>query len=410
MQIFAISFPDALILIDGPITIFDNETGVHCVVVPISTAGFSFPVATIVRKPFMKTSRRQVIHAAAGAVSASFLSAMFSTGNSEDRTVDNRKSEFPEITRASEKAIKRGIEFIKKTQNRDGSCGVDINQVADIGCTSMCGLALLSDGTTPIEGRHCKELRKMRDYVIGRTRTMPSDDITTETGTQLQRKIGRHAHSFFAALFLSQVVGEAPNPAATHEGLRKIVAAIVKAQSSNGDWGSQSWAPTLGTVMGWVSLRACDFVGMKVGGAPEKTTEHLLKKLAAQSQPRGWMHDLYKNAAGIRVLYAMKKENEPATKKTFEKVLDLINRDNTPFTQAGGEEFLAFHLITETMLQKGGSDWKKWYPVVRDKLIDVQNRDGSWTGHHCITSRTFCTAAACLVLSAPNRYLPISQA
>jgi len=39
----------------------------------------------------------------------------------------------------------------------------------------------------------------------------------------------------------------------------------------------------------------------------------------------------------------------------------------------------------------------------------VQNGDGSWTAHYCITSRTFCTAAALLVLSAPNRMLPISQ-
>ena len=65
---------------------------------------------------------------------------------------------------------------------------------------------------------------------------------------------------------------------------------------------------------------------------------------------------------------------------------------------------------TETMLQKGGGDWAKWYPTVRDKVIGVQNADGSWTGHHCITSRTFCTAAAILVLTSPNRYLPISQA
>lgn len=328
-------------------------------------------------------------------------------------TESNEKSrkDFVEMTKASEKAVKRATEFIKKTQNRDGSCGVDVSQAPDIGCTSMCGLALLSQGTTPIEGRHSKELKAMREYVLKRTKTMPSDDITTETGTQLQRKIGRHAHSFFAALFLSQIVGEAPNPEATNVGLRRVVAAIVKAQTSNGDWGGQSWAPTLGTVMGWVSLRASDFVGMKVGGAPNKTTDHLLKKMASQgNQSRGWMHDLYKNAAGIRVLYAMKKEKEAAAKETFKKVLNLITKDNTPFTQAGGEEFLAFHLITETMLQKGGEDWEKWYPVVRDKLIDVQNRDGSWTGHHCITSRTFCTAAASLVLTAPNRFLPISQA
>jgi hypothetical protein len=61
------------------------------------------------------------------------------------------------------------------------------------------------------------------------------------------------------------------------------------------------------------------------------------------------------------------------------------------------------------MLQKGGDEWKKWYATVRDKLIGVQNKDGSWTGHHCITSRTFCTAASVLVLMSPNRMLPISQ-
>jgi hypothetical protein len=103
-------------------------------------------------------------------------------------------------------------------------------------------------------------------------------------------------------------------------------------------------------------------------------------------------------------------EDEEIAKKAFNEVASFIKRDNTAFSQAGGEEYLAFHLITETMLQKGGDDWATWFPTVRDKVVAVQNSDGSWTGHHCITSRTFCTAAAILVLGAPNRYLPISQA
>jgi hypothetical protein len=61
------------------------------------------------------------------------------------------------------------------------------------------------------------------------------------------------------------------------------------------------------------------------------------------------------------------------------------------------------------MLQTGGDDWQQWFPIVRDKLIDVQNADGSWLGHSCIVSRTFCTACSLLVLTSPNRYLPISQ-
>ncbi|MGI9519769.1 MAG: hypothetical protein ACR2NP_22130, partial [Pirellulaceae bacterium] len=223
-------------------------------------------------------------------------------------------------------------------------------------------------------------------------------------------KIGRHAHSFFAALFFSQILGQGDNPVPLKNSLTRVVNAIVRAQDARGDWGAQSWAPVLGTVMGWVSLRAAHSVGLSVGAAPAKTAEHLIEVMRGNLNEQGWMHTLYKNATGIRVLYSMELEDDPVAKKAFDDVLGLVTRDNTPFTQAGGEEFLAFHLITETMLKKGGDDWNKWYPVVRDKLIDVQNSDGSWTGHHCITSRTFCTAAAILVLTSPYRFLPISQA
>ena len=164
--------------------------------------------------------------------------------------------------------------------------------------------------------------------------------------------------------------------------------------------------------MGWVALRAAHYAGIKVGNSPETTAKHLMDQMGTSrpNESGSWMHTLYKNATGIRVLFALGKEDEPVAKKAFADVLGLVKRDNTAFSQAGGEEFLAFHLITETMLQKGGEDWKTWFPVVRDKMVSVQNSDGSWTGHHCITSRTFCTAAAILVLTSPNRYLPISQA
>ncbi len=355
----------------------------------------------------MKIDRRTLL--ASG--SASLLPLALAGRSTAGLLNNNKKEKEATYTRESEKAAKRGIDWLKKTLNRDGGSGVDIGQASDIGCSCMHGLALLARGNTPVEGKHRRELRRIRAYVIKQTEKMPKNDITSATNTQLQRKIGRHAHSFFAALFLSQIMGEGTDPDQVKPALKKIVAAIVRAQTSNGDWGSSSWAPTLGTVMGWVSLRASDFAGLSVGGAPKKTAEHLIRKMQSNiNTNRGWMHNLYKNATGIRVLYSMKMEDKPVAKKAFKDTLNLVTKDNTPFSQAGGEEFLAFHLITETMLKKGGNDWNKWYSVVRDKLIKVQNKDGSWTGHHCITSRTFCTAAAVLVLTAPYRYLPISQA
>ena len=275
----------------------------------------------------------------------------------------------------------------------------------------MVGLAMMAQGSTPIEGPRSRELRKIVSYLLRVVEVMPNDDITQESGTQLQNKIGRHAHSFFAGVFLSEVLGEGYEIEPVRRALRRVVRAIVDMQTPDGHWGNQSWAPTLGTVMGWVALRAAHYAGMKVGKSPETTARHLEEQMTQTlAQESGsWMHTLYKNATGIRVLYAIGKDKDPIAAKAFADVLRLIQQDNTAFSQAGGEEYLAFHLITETMLQKGGADWKTWFPTARDRVVAVQNADGSWTGHHCITSRTFCTSAAILVLSAPNRYLPISQ-
>jgi hypothetical protein len=113
-----------------------------------------------------------------------------------------------ETTAKSERAVRRGVDFLMKTMHRDGGCGVDIGQPADIGCTAMVGLALMSQGNTPVEGPKSREVRNIVSYMLRVVENMPSDDITNQVQTQLQNKIGRHAHSFFAATFLAEVVGE----------------------------------------------------------------------------------------------------------------------------------------------------------------------------------------------------------
>jgi hypothetical protein len=361
----------------------------------------------------MHWTRREILAASA----AGLFSPLAARGQEEPAAParPSRAGEpatFNEFTPQSERAIRRGDEWLMKTMHRDGGCGVDIGQPTDIGCTAMVGLALMAQGNTPVEGPRSREVQRIVSFILRAAENMPQDDITSVMGTQLQNKIGRHAHSFFAATFLAEVIGEGWDIEPVRNALKKVVAAIVGSQTPQGHWGDQSWAPMLGTVMGWVGLRAAHMAGMKVGGSPERTAQYIVQSMQQQlAQYQGsWMHTLYKNATGIRVLYALGKDDEPIAKKAFADVVAFIKRDNTAFSQAGGEEYLAFHLITETMLQKGGDDWATWFPTVRDKIVAVQNSDGSWTGHHCITSRTFCTAAAILVLAAPNRYLPISQA
>ena len=45
--------------------------------------------------------------------------------------------------------------------------------------------------------------------------------------------------------------------------------------------------------------------------------------------------------------------------------------------------------------------------LFRSRLQKVQNGDGSWSGHHCITSPVFCTAAVvqCLTTDRDATFL-----
>lgn len=77
------------------------------------------------------------------------------------------------------------------------------------------------------------------------------------------------------------------------------------------------------------------------------------------------------------------------------------------FGSNGGEEFLSYMNIAETLVVKGGDEWKKWDDSMGENLRRIQNGDGSWSGHHCITGRTFCTSTALLVLMADRAPIPV---
>ncbi len=77
------------------------------------------------------------------------------------------------------------------------------------------------------------------------------------------------------------------------------------------------------------------------------------------------------------------------------------------FGSNGGEEFLSFMHISETLVLKGGKDWTDWDAKMRAGLEKAQDQGGSWSGHHCITGKTFCTSAALLVLMADRTPFPV---
>ena len=95
------------------------------------------------------------------------------------------------------------------------------------------------------------------------------------------------------------------------------------------------------------------------------------------------------------------RENEVILAKAQDAVIAKLDDKQfvAGFGSNGGEEFLSYMNIGESLVVKGGADWEKWDKSMTENLNRVQNDDGSWSGHHCITGRTFCTAAALNVLT-----------
>lgn len=133
--------------------------------------------------------------------------------------------------------------------------------------------------------------------------------------------------------------------------------------------------------------------------ARKTTAESVLKSATADDSTKD------KARSDLKEVAEAEKANAQATRQV---VASLGNeRFLRGFGNNGGEEFLSYMNLSETLLAQGGESWEKWDRQVCETVTKVQNEDGSWSGHHCITGRTFCTAAALLTMMADRAPVPV---
>jgi hypothetical protein len=112
----------------------------------------------------------------------------------------------------------------------------------------------------------------------------------------------------------------------------------------------------------------------------------------------------------IRKTIQSYEENEKILAKAQQATVQKLNdpRFIAGFGSNGGEEFLSHMNIGESLVVDGGKTWEEWDQKMTENLNRIQNADGSWTGHHCITGRTFCTSAALLCLMVDRAPVPLA--
>ena len=111
--------------------------------------------------------------------------------------------------------------------------------------------------------------------------------------------------------------------------------------------------------------------------------------------------DLYQSAQAIEQLSRTPEAREK--NKTEIAVISAKLSDASfveGFGSIGGEEFFSYLNISDSLKRTGGKEWGDWHSKITQKILKLQNNDGTWAGHHCITGRVAVTSAAILNLTS----------
>jgi hypothetical protein len=329
--------------------------------------------------------------------------------------------------------------------------GANVEDPADIGNSCVSLVALLRAGDSPAQGEHREASRKAFEFICRQVEKADDDSlyVTPVRDTQLQVKIGTYVDTFLTGWALSELKGRLADEAAEKRravALDKVVAKIERNQKDDGSFAeNKGWAAVLSQGLCSKALNSAARSGAKVSSkALDKDQQQNLAGLdvakgdfsvpVAAAEPSSAGVSLYREAAKLGGLREKVKSNAPRRTEAEKTIADPAapapekarardeikqfadddkaaqvaqravagkladTRYVAGFGNNGGEEFLSYLNLGESMRERGGKEWDDWKGKMQATLCGAQNADGSWAGQHCITGRTFCTSAALLTL------------
>jgi hypothetical protein len=358
-------------------------------------------------------------------------------------------------------SVTRGLDWMAKAQNQNGGWGAGSHARQDIldphavesdpATTAMVAMALLRSGNTLTKGEYSSQLKKALNYLLNATENAPANayNITNQTGTQIQTKLGANIDVVLTSQFFSNILEytehDANLKARVKKSLNTCVNKIQKAQDADGSMSGAGWAGVLQSSFANNALESAQSQGIAVDEvALEKAKEYQKGNYDAKTgeakTDRGAGIVLYSVSSSSRASAkeARKVQEEmerarrdgrlsqsaPVSAENLEKIgfdKDDALKYSTAyevyksakvqaqredvmdgFGSNGGEEFLSYLQTGESMIIGKDNDWKNWYDNISGRILKIQNDDGSWSGHHCITSPVFCTATCLLILAVNN--------
>jgi len=314
------------------------------------------------------------------------------------------------ITPQTQTAIKKGLDFLAKSQGDDGAFTRDADgQAYPVAMTSLAGMAFLANGNTPSRGPYSENVARIVEFLINNTQA--SGLIT---GPAQEHGYSMYGHGF-AMLFLSSCYGMETDDR-TRDRMKKIITnaiTLTGGASSNGGW---CYTPSSGdegsvTVTQMQGLRAASNAGFTVPKGIIEGGVHYLEMCKAPeggicySLSTGGAAHLPISAAAIATLYNAGQYDSKLADSCMAYVSQQFDIQKDNFSK-GGHDYYTHLYAAQAFYQAGDKYWDKYFPGARDQLIKQQQGDGSWSGE---IGQTYCTSIALIILQLPYKYLPIYQ-
>lgn len=353
-------------------------------------------------------------------------------------------------------SVRDGFLWLSRAQLPNGGYGAGSHSAqhirdphdvgADPATTAMVGMALLRSGTTLEKGPYAQNLKKLVGYLLETIEKVQNGDryITKTRNTQIQTKLGENIDAVLAAQFLSNLLDkdlQGMDKKRIIRGLDRCISFIQEGTDVNGKQKGAGWAGVLQSGMANSALESAQAVGAAVDNEVLERSRNYQKEnyhedgsvktddgagiilyavsgsvRATAKEARKVKADINKakaegklaadaaiNAETLEEIGYVRGEAQKygTAYQVYESAKATAQRDEVldGFGNNGGEEFLSYLQTGESLLVNKDDDWKKWYDDMSGRILKIQNSDGSWNGHHCITSPVFCTATSLLLLT-----------
>lgn len=391
----------------------------------IATPTFQVAAAVPVVKPMqtdamskaLEKATKAMTSGAGGAMNGAFAGRMGGTARGTMIAKNGGKKK-------SEEAVLRGLRWLVKNQNSDGSWSTKDR-------SAMTGFGLLSflgHGETPTSAEFGNTVQKAVDWLVSEGQKYEGRMSMTRDNWGGNPGVYAHGIATYAlGEYYSMTKDERVAPL-----LKQAVGYIVNGQGPDGGWMynyDKSQSDT--SVTGWQiqALKAAHLTGLNMDGVDAALDKAMLNLKRVQTDAGGFGYRKAEDrpgkagyplcGVGVLCTYFWKQSKDELVRDGIKFMLD---DDRPPVKYKGDDANLyAWYYNTQACLMVGGSAWSKWNRMFQDEICDNQSPDGSWPpvnvkapGSEGLKSPDgmgpfYRTNLCILMLEVFYRYMPITK-